>query len=137
MGFVLPREILVGLTTFFVLLPLSVLMNWQLALLLAGLCIVFAILTAYVMRKTDALQTSVEERYSELAERASDTLGNVAVVHSFVRVEAEVRSLKDVIDKLLAAQLPVLSWWAVISVLTRASTTSPFSRSLSSGPCST
>jgi len=34
-----------------------------------------------------------------------------------------VRGLKHIIDKLLAAQIPVLSWWAVISVLTRASTT--------------
>ena len=31
--------------------------------------------------------------------------------------------LKQLIDKLLAAQIPVLSWWAVISVLTRSSTT--------------
>ncbi len=117
------RENLVGLTTFFILLPLSVLMNWELAALLISLCLLFAGLTSYVMRKTNSLQTSVEERYSELAEQASDTLGNVAVVHSFVRVEAEVRSLKDIIAKLLAAQLPVLSWWAIISVLTRASTT--------------
>jgi ATP-binding cassette subfamily B protein len=75
------------------------------------------------MRKTEDLQGRVESHYSELAERASDTLGNIAVVHSFARVEAEVSGLKHVIDKLLAAQIPVLSWWAVISVLTRASTT--------------
>lgn len=117
------RENLVGLTTFFILLPLSLFMNWQLAALLMVLCVIFAGLTTFVMHKTNSLQTSVEECYSELAEQASDTLGNVAVVHSFVRVDAEVRSLKDLITKLLAAQLPVLSWWAVVSVLTRASTT--------------
>ena len=44
-------------------------------------------------------------------------------MHSFARVEAEVSGLKNVINKLLAAQIPVLSWWALISVLTRASTT--------------
>jgi ATP-binding cassette subfamily B protein len=65
----------------------------------------------------------VEEYYSELAERASDALGNVALVHSFAAVEAEVTGLKHLIDKLLAAQIPVLSWWAVISVLTRSATT--------------
>ncbi len=69
------------------------------------------------------MQGSVEQHYSELAERASDTLGNVALVHSFARVEAEVSALKAVVDKLLAAQIPVLSWWAVIAVLTRAATT--------------
>lgn len=117
------RDHLAGFVSFFVLLPLSVFMNWRLALLLIALCAVFAVLTVFVMRKTEDLQGRVETHYSELAERASDTLGNVALVHSFGRVEAEVRGLKHVIDKLLAAQIPVLSWWAVISVLTRASTT--------------
>jgi glucan exporter ATP-binding protein len=117
------RDHLAGFVSFFVLLPLSIFMNWRLALLLIALCAVFAVLTVFVMRKTEELQGRVETHYSELAERASDTLGNVALVHSFGRAEAEVSGLKHVIDKLLAAQMPVLSWWAVISVLTRASTT--------------
>jgi glucan exporter ATP-binding protein len=117
------RDHLAGFVSFFVLLPLSIFMNWRLALLLIALCAVFAVLTVFVMRKTEELQGRVEAHYSELAERASDTLGNVALVHSFGRAEAEVRGLKHVIDKLLAAQMPVLSWWAMISVLTRASTT--------------
>jgi ATP-binding cassette, subfamily B, beta-glucan exporter len=117
------RDHFSGFVSFFVLLPLSLFMNWRLALMLIVLCFVFAFLTAWVMRKTEDLQGLVEEHYSELAERASDTLGNVALVHSFARVDAEVRGLRTVIEKLLAAQIPVLSWWAVISVLTRASTT--------------
>jgi ATP-binding cassette, subfamily B, beta-glucan exporter len=117
------RDHLAGFVSFFVLLPLSMFLNWRLALLLIVLCAIFALLTVFVMRKTEDLQGRVENHYSELAERASDTLGNVALVHSFARVDAEVRGLKHIIDKLLAAQIPVLSWWAVISVLTRASTT--------------
>ncbi|MEZ5788085.1 MAG: glucan ABC transporter ATP-binding protein/ permease [Xanthobacteraceae bacterium] len=117
------RDNLAAFVSFFVLLPLALILNWRLALVLLVLCVVFAALTAFVMRKTEALQKNVEENYSELAERASDTLGNVALVHSFTRVEAEVIGLKTVIDRLLAAQIPVLSWWAVVAVLTRASTT--------------
>lgn len=117
------RDNLAAFVSFFVLLPLALVLNWRLALVLLVLCAVFAVLTAFVMRKTEALQKLVEDNYSELAERASDTLGNVALVHSFTRVEAEVSSLKTVIDRLLAAQIPVLSWWAVVAVLTRASTT--------------
>jgi ATP-binding cassette subfamily B protein len=117
------RENLAGFVSFFVLLPLSVFMNWQLAMLLILLCVLFAVLTVFVMRKTEELQGRVEGHYSELAERASDTLGNVALVHSFARIDAEVLGIKAVIDKLLAAQIPVLSWWAIISVLTRAATT--------------
>jgi glucan exporter ATP-binding protein len=117
------RDNLAAFVSFFVLLPLGLVLNWRLALVLLVLCAVFAALTAYVMRKTEALQKLVEDNYSELAERAADTLGNVALVHSFTRVEAEVSGLKTVIDRLLAAQIPVLSWWAVVAVLTRASTT--------------
>ena len=93
------------------------------ALLLIGLCVIFAALTAFVMRKTEALQSSVERHYSDLAERTSDALGNVALVQSFTRVEAEVRRCARSSTRLLGAQMPVLSWWAMVAVLTRASTT--------------
>jgi ATP-binding cassette subfamily B protein len=85
--------------------------------------VVFAALTSFVMHKTETMQEEVSDRYSDLAERASDTLGNVALVHSFSRIDAEVRDLRLLIDRLLAAQIPVLSWWAVVSVLTRSATT--------------
>jgi ATP-binding cassette subfamily B protein len=117
------RESMVNLVSFVVLLPLALYMNWRLAILLVLLGVVFTGLTAFVVGKSEQLQMEVEEHYSALAERASDTLGNIPLVHSFARVQAEVSGLKNVISKLLAAQLPVLSWWAVISVLTRASTT--------------
>ena len=38
-------------------------------------------------------------------------------------IDAEVQGLRFVADKLLAAQMPVLSWWALVTVITRASTT--------------
>jgi len=84
------RDNLSSLISLLVLLPISLFINWRLALLLIVLCIVFAALTALIVRKTEALQSSVEEHYSELAERASDTLGNIALVQSFSRLEAEV-----------------------------------------------
>jgi len=103
--------------------PLSLYINWRLAILLIILCVVFAVLAGLVMRKTESMQRTVQAHHSGLAERASDALGNVALVQSFVRVEHEVTALKSVSDQLLAAQFPVLSWWAVVAVLTRASTT--------------
>jgi ABC-type multidrug transport system fused ATPase/permease subunit len=86
-------------------------------LLLVVLSGLFVVLTAFVVNKSSDLQMQVEEHYSALAERASDTLGNVPLLHSFVRVQDEVSRLKDVIERLLAAQLLMLSWWAVIAVL--------------------
>jgi ATP-binding cassette, subfamily B, beta-glucan exporter len=106
-----------------ILLPLSLYFNWALGIVLIVVCIVFGLLTGLVINKTETMQHSVQEHYSNLAERASDALGNVALVQGFARVEAEVKDLRDVADQLVAAQMPVLSWWAVVAVLTRASTT--------------
>ncbi|WP_420737717.1 glucan ABC transporter ATP-binding protein/ permease [Bradyrhizobium japonicum] len=117
------REHFAAILSVVVLLPLSLYLNWRLAILLFVLCIVFTVLTTFVVRKTFGMQMAVEERYSELSARASDALGNVALVQSFVRVESEVKGLRSVADELLAAQMPVLSWWALVTVITRASTT--------------
>ncbi|MDA9450704.1 MULTISPECIES: glucan ABC transporter ATP-binding protein/ permease [Bradyrhizobium] len=117
------REHFAAILSVVVLLPLSLYLNWRLAILLFVLCIVFTALTTFVVRKTFGMQMAVEEQYSELSARASDALGNVALVQSFVRVESEVKGLRSVADELLAAQMPVLSWWALVTVITRASTT--------------
>lgn len=117
------REHFAAILSVVVLLPLSLYLNWRLAILLFVLCIVFTALTTFVVRRTFGMQMAVEEQYSELSARASDALGNVALVQSFVRVESEVQGLRSVADQLLAAQMPVLSWWALVTVITRASTT--------------
>ena len=117
------RDHLSSFISLLVLLPISLFINWRLASLLIALCVVFAGLTALIVRKTQTLQSSVERHYSDLAERASDTLGNIALVQSFSRLEAEVVEMRQIVERLLAAQMPVLSWWALAIVLTRTSTT--------------
>jgi ATP-binding cassette, subfamily B, beta-glucan exporter len=106
-----------------ILLPASLLLNWRLALPLIGLCFGFTVLTVIVMRTAFAMQREVERHYSDLAETAADALGNVALVQSYARVELEVSALKSLVNSLLRAQMPVLSWWAIAAVLTRAGTT--------------
>jgi ATP-binding cassette, subfamily B, beta-glucan exporter len=117
------REHLAAFVSLVILVPVALTLNWRLAILLIVLCVLFAVLTALILRKTETLQNTVQAHHSDLAERASDALGNIALVQSFARVESEVRALQSVSDQLLAAQFPVLSWWAVVTVLTRASTT--------------
>jgi ATP-binding cassette subfamily B protein len=117
------REHMSALIALVVLLPLTVFLNWRLGLLLVALVTVFAVLTAIVLRKTETLQGSVERYHSSLAEHASDALGNVPVIQSFTRVEAETRSLRTIIHQLLQAQNPVLSWWALAAVASRAAAT--------------
>src|SRR3977135_1473904 len=117
------REHFAAILSLVVLLPLALYINWRLAILLFVLCVVFTVLTTLVVRKTYGMQSEVEAHYSDLSARASDALGNVALVQSFVRIEAEVQGLRFVAAKLLAVQMPVLSWWAMVTVITRASTT--------------
>jgi ATP-binding cassette subfamily B protein len=105
------------------LLPASLALNWRLALPLIALCLGFVALTMTVMQRAFALQSAVERHYSDLAETAADALGNVALVQSYARIELEVSGMRGLINSLLRAQMPVLSWWAVAAVLTRAGTT--------------
>src|SRR6201991_2387423 len=107
------REHFAAIMSLVVLLPLALYINWRLAILLFALCVVFTVLTTLVVRKTYGMQSEVEAHYSDLSARASDALGNVALVQSFVRIQAEVQGLRFVADKLLAVQMPVLSWWAL------------------------
>jgi glucan exporter ATP-binding protein len=117
------REHFAALVAVVILLPLTLFLNWRLGLVLVVLVVIFTILTAFVMRKTETLQGSVERYHSSLAEHASDALGNVPVIQSFTRIEAETGALRNIIHQLLTAQTPVLSWWALASVATRASAT--------------
>src|ERR1700723_1015332 len=105
------------------LLPATLFLNWRLALPLLVLCVGFTALTVLVMHRAFGMQRTVEQHYSDLAETAADALGNVALVQSYARAELEVSLLRRLVGSLLRAQMPVLSWWAVANVLTRAGTT--------------
>jgi len=52
-----------------------------------------------------------------------DVLGNINVVQSFWRFNIEVSALRSLMSELLLAQYPVLTWWALLVVLTRAAAT--------------
>ncbi len=117
------RENLASFLALFVLLPATVFLNWRLALLLIFLVIIFAGVITFVIQRTSALQDKVERYHTDLAERASDALGNLPVIQSFTRIDAEAKSLRSISEVLLAAQIPVLSWWAATTVVTRAAAT--------------
>jgi ATP-binding cassette subfamily B protein len=117
------REHFASLISLVVLLPLTLFINWRYGLLLIVLSGVFALLIAFVVGKSERLQSAVERYYSDVAERTTDTLGNIALVQSFARIEMEVSGMKKMGDEVLGVQMPVLSWWAVTTVITRTSTT--------------
>ena len=117
------KENLATYVAVLVLLPLSALLNWRLSLVLVALVCVFAGVTAFVIRRTQAGQRHAEAAHSALAGRAQDALGNVVAVQSFGRLQAEARAFAEIVENVIRHQFPVLNWWALVTVLTRASST--------------
>jgi ATP-binding cassette subfamily B protein len=117
------REHLVTLIACVVLLPLTLFLNWRLALLLIVLVMMFCVVSGYVVTKTQKAQEQVEWLHTKMAGTAQDALSNVVVVQSFTRLAAESRLFGDITRQVLDHQFPVLNWWAVVAVLTRAAST--------------
>jgi ATP-binding cassette subfamily B protein len=69
------RENLATFVALFVLLPLTLFLNWRLGALVVLLIVVIAGLTWSVFRHTHAAQARVEAYHSALAEQAGDALG--------------------------------------------------------------
>ncbi|MEO1719520.1 MAG: ABC transporter transmembrane domain-containing protein, partial [Pseudomonadota bacterium] len=117
------REQCTAATAVILLVPVAIYMEWRLALLLLVLAAIYTALNVIVIAKTRDGQAAVEQYHIGVSGRVGDALGNVTVVQSYARLQAEARDLRDMIDSLLAAQYPVLTWWGVLTVLTRAAST--------------
>jgi glucan exporter ATP-binding protein len=117
------RDQLATLVSAVVLLPLTLLLNWRLALALILLVCVFITITTCVIRKTEARQKQVESCNSALAGTAQDALTNVMLVQSFTRLAAEAQNFAEITQRFVRLQFPVLNWWALVNVLTRAAST--------------
>ena len=72
-----------------VLLPVTLLLNWRLAIALIGLVVMFAGLILLVIRRTEAGQSQAQRWQVELVGTAQDALANVTVVQSFARLAEE------------------------------------------------
>ena len=115
------REQCASLLALTVLLPLTLFVNWRLAAILIALVVAFGLIMNLVIRRTGAMQSVADRVNSDLAERVSDVLGNMPVIQSFARIEEETRALGGMIEAMLRAQMPVLTWWALATVATRSS----------------
>jgi ATP-binding cassette subfamily B protein len=117
------REQLASFIAALVLLPLTLFLNWRLALALVVLVILFCAMTVMVIRRTEAGQSRAQRYQTQLAGTAQDTLANVVVVQSFTALAGEMRRFGDIMRQVIAHQFPVLTWWAVFAVMTRAAST--------------
>jgi ATP-binding cassette subfamily B protein len=102
---------------------LSTILSAAVLLVLIALVGIFLTFTAIVVKKTETAQRRVEGLNSSLAGTAQDALTNVMVVQSFTRLSAEGKLFGDIAQQVIRNQFPVLNWWALVNVMTRASST--------------
>lgn len=105
------------------LVPTAFSMDVRLSIVLVVLGVFYVIIGKVVMNRTQEGQASVESHYHTVFSHVSDSISNVSVLHSYNRLEAETKALKAFTDQLLAAQYPVLDWWALASALNRIAST--------------
>ncbi len=117
------REHLASLVSVCFLIPTALSVDVRMASVLLVLGAVYLAANMFVFQHTIGQQAEVERYHRDLTGRVGDVLGNVMVVQSYVRLEAEAQALKNVMSELLAAQYPVLTWWAFVTIITRAAST--------------
>jgi len=105
------------------LIPTAFSMDVRLTSVLIVLAVLYVIIGKTVMNRTKEGQASVEGHYHTVFSHVSDSISNVSVLHSYNRIEAETRALKEYTTKLLSAQYPVLDWWALAGALNRIAST--------------
>ena len=117
------REQLSAIVSILLLVPTALTMDVRMASILGVLAIAYLAINIVVVRKTSDGQAAVEQYNSNVFGRVGDVLGNVTVVQSYSRLNVEMDAMRSVMSDLLAAQYPVLTWWGVLTVLTRAAAT--------------
>jgi ATP-binding cassette, subfamily B, beta-glucan exporter len=117
------REQLTALVGILFLVPLAISIDWRMTIILAVLAVVYLVLNMLVVNKTSVGQAAVEHYHNNVYGRVGDVLGNVTVVQSYTRIGAEMQAMRNIMGDLLNAQYPVLTWWGLLTVLTRAAST--------------
>ncbi len=114
------------LCTFFaaiLLLPLTLSLNWHLALIVIGLVTAFSGFAAMVARRTHGGQALAHRQHMSLAAAAQDAVGNVTMLQAFAHLDAERQRFAATVRQVLAHQYPVLNWWAIACAAGRAANT--------------
>ena len=105
------------------LLPVALYLNPALGAVLVVLALVFSATVTFTIHRTYEGQRRAENSHTALSTRVSDVLGNTRLIQAFGAVPKETASFGSLAGEVLRHQLPVLSWWAGMTVMSRASST--------------
>ncbi len=117
------REQLASIIGIAFLVPVALTMDLRMAGLLFFLAIIYLVANFTIVKKTHHRQEQVERYHQNLFARVGDVIGNVTVVQSYTRFLEEVKALQNIEAQVLSAQYPILTWWGILSVITRISAT--------------
>ena len=117
------REHFTALFGIILLVPTAISMDARMATILVALAAAYTLMNVLVMRKTTYGQAAVEEHETALSGRVVDVIGNVMVVQSYARLQAEAEALRGLSRELLTAQFPVVTWWGILTVMQRSAAT--------------
>ncbi|MBT3069467.1 glucan ABC transporter ATP-binding protein/ permease [Rhodomicrobium sp. Az07] len=117
------REHLTAIISIVLLIPVAISIDTRLAALLAALAVLYFLANIVIIKRTQGGQENVEAYHQDVFGRVGDVIGNVTVVQSYTRLVDEASALRNLMADLLRAQYPVLTWWAMLTVLTRAAAT--------------
>ncbi|MGC1587100.1 MAG: glucan ABC transporter ATP-binding protein/ permease [Rhodomicrobium sp.] len=117
------REHLTAIASVVLLIPAALSIDKRLAALLAVLALFYFLANYIVIKRTHGGQANVEQYHQNVFGRVGDVIGNVMIVQSYTRLMDETSALRSLMADLLRAQYPVLTWWGMLTVLTRTSAT--------------
>ena len=119
----LMRDLLPAFFAVLLLVPLAFTMNATLAWVLVGLAFGYTAANVVVVSRTETGQRAVDQLHQDVSGRITDVVSNVTVVQVYANLAREAQGLAEIARQCLKAQYPVLNWWALLTVLTRAAST--------------
>jgi glucan exporter ATP-binding protein len=117
------REHCAAFVALFVTLPATLAVNLRFGLVLIALVLVFGVAMNLVIRATKRHQGAADGQYHAMAAHVADALANLPMLQAFARTKSEAAAYRASGGAYLSAQFPVLAWWALATVATRASAT--------------
>jgi ATP-binding cassette subfamily B protein len=117
------REQLPALFALALLIPVAFSMNAVMAGVLVALALAYVAANVLVLGKTEGGMASTNDQSQRYYGRLGDVIGNVSVIQAYGNLRSETASLESLARDLLKALFPVLNWYGVLTVLTRAAST--------------
>ncbi len=117
------REHLTAILGIVLLIPAALAIDVRLAALLGALAALYFLANTIIIQRTHGGQANVEQYHQHVFGRVGDVIGNVTIVQSYTRLMDETSALRSLMADLLRAQYPVLTWWGMLTALTRTAAT--------------